>query len=112
MIKDELIKKEYQNYKEIFKNADPVKLQLADDLFNKAAFLKVQLEDLERQIKKSGAVQYSTKGNSRISIAYKTYLQSVTVYQGIVKSIDKIMDNTTDEEDDSFDEFLKNIESR
>lgn len=110
MNKDELVKKEHESFREIYRNSDPLKLQLCDDLLNKAAFLKVELRLLEGSIKKTGAVQYSTKGNIRVAVAYKTYLQTVTVYQSVIKSIDKIMANTADTDDDAFDEFLKKAE--
>lgn len=107
MNKDELIKKEYEKLKNIYKNSDPIKLQLCDDLLNKAAFLKIELRLLESGIKRTGAIQHSTKGNTRVAITYKTYLQTLSVYQSVIKSVDKIMANTGDVEDDAFDEFLK-----
>lgn len=107
MNKDELIKKEYEKLKDIYKNLDPIKLQLCDDLLNKAAFLKIELRLLESGIKRTGAIQHSTKGNTRVAVTYKTYLQTLSVYQSVIKSVDKIMANTGDVEDDAFDEFLK-----
>lgn len=104
---DNQIDTEYKNFKNIYKNSDVTKLELCDDLLSKAAFLKVELKELESKIKKQGSIQYSTKGNSRVTIVYKTYLQTVGVYQNVLKSIDKIMANTTDEGDDAFDEFMK-----
>ncbi len=102
---------EYENLKSIYKNSDATKLRLCDDLLSKAAFLKVQLKDLENQIKKQGSIQRSSKGNSRVTMAYKTYLQTVGVYQNVLKSIDKIMEGSSDDGDDAFDEFMKKVDT-
>lgn len=102
---------EYENLKSIYKNSDATKLKLCDDLLSKAAFLKVQLRDLENQIKKQGSIQHSSKGNTRVTMAYKIYLQTVGVYQNILKAIDKIMDGTSDDVDDAFDEFMKKVDT-
>lgn len=102
---------EYENLKSIYKNSDATKLKLCDDLLSKAAFLKVQLIDLEGQIKKQGTIQRSTMGNTRISLAYKAYLQTVGVYQSVLKSIDKIMEGNEDDVDDAFDEFMKKVDT-
>lgn len=105
--KDELVQKEYMRLRKIYEGADDSKLKLVDELLYRGAFLKVELCDLEYQIRKLGCVQYSNKGNARITTAYKSYLQTVSVYQNVVKAIDKIMESSVIEEDDAFDEFIK-----
>lgn len=105
--KDEQVKKEYERLREIYKGAEETKLRLVDELLHRASFLKIELSGLEYQIRKIGSVQYSNKGNARITTAYKSYLQTVSVYQNVIKAIDKIMESTTVDEDDAFDEFIK-----
>ena len=94
MNEDRLIEKEYHHFIDIYSNADETKLKIANDLFWKAAFLKVQLYALEN------------KGNSRVSLSYKTYLQTISVYQSLLKTIDKIMGNGNEDDTDEFDDFV------
>ncbi len=110
-MEDNQVLKEYEKLKDIYKNSDATKLKLCDDLLSKAAFLKVQISNLEKQIKKQGTIQRSSKGNTRVSLPYKTYLQTLGVYQNVIKSIDKIMDSSDEETDDAFDEFMKKVET-
>ena len=113
MNEDRLIEREYKHFIDIYSGADDTKLKIANDLFWKAAFLKVQLYALEDKIKRTGAVEYSNKGNSRVSLSYKTYLQSISVYQSLLKTIDKIMGSGEDDDTDEFDDFiLKAAETR
>ena len=113
MNEDRLIEREYKHFIDIYSGADETKLKIANDLFWKAAFLKVQLYALEDKIKRTGAVEYSNKGNSRVSLSYKTYLQSISVYQSLLKTIDTIMGSGEDDDTDEFDDFiLKAAETR
>ena len=73
MNESRLIEREYSHFIDIYSGANETKLKIANDLFWKAAFLKVQLYALEDKIKKTGAVEYSNKGNSRVSLSYKTF---------------------------------------
>ena len=62
---NENVEKEYQRLKDLFVDVEESKKNLVDELLKKAAFLKVELDDLELNIKKYGAIQRSNKGNSR-----------------------------------------------
>ena len=103
------VNKEYARLAALFKSVDKTKLELVDELLKKAAFLKVELDDLQTLIKKKGAVEVSSKGNSRQHPAYKTYLSSLAVYQTIIKTLNNILGKGEIDEDDEFDEFMKNI---
>ena len=103
------VKNEYERLKALFSNVDESKAQLIDDLLKKASFLKCELEQLEKLVKKYGSVQKSNKGNVRESVYYKTYLQSLNVYQGIIKTLNTIMGKNIIDEDDDFDEFMKQV---
>ena len=107
MSKDK-VKAEYDRLLELFKDVDENKTKLVDGLLMKVAFLKVQLDELEVPLKKYGALQYSNKGNARESAGYKTYLRTITVYQGIIKTLSIVMGKNTNDDDDAFDEFLRN----
>jgi hypothetical protein len=54
-------------------------------------------------------VEFSSKGNSRQTQCYKTYIQSLGVYQNIIKTLNTIMGRNAIDEDDEFDEFMKQI---
>ena len=104
---NENVKKEYDRLKGLFKDVDESKTSLVDELLKKSAFLKVELDSLETNIKKYGSVQRSNQGNVRESIYYKTYLSTLNVYQGIIKTLNSIMGKNVIDGDDDFDEFLK-----
>ena len=101
-----VIKEEYERLKALFINVDESKAELVDELLKKASFLKFNLDTLELQIQKNGAIEKSNKGNVRESIYYKTYLQSVNVYQSIIKTLNTIMGKNVIDPDDEFDDFI------
>lgn len=100
---------EYTRLKNLFTNVDESKSELVDELLRKASFLKVELDDLEEQIKIHGKIERSNKGNVRQTIYYKAYLQSVSVYQGIIKTLYTIMGKNSVDNDDEFDEFMSQL---
>ena len=103
------VKKEYERLLSLFKDVDEAKTKLVDELLKKAAFLKVELDGLEKEIRIVGAIQKSSKGNYRQSVPYKTFLTSFTVYQTAIKTLNSIMGRNVIDEDDEFDEFMNNI---
>ena len=105
---DDKVKKEYERLSALFKDVEESKTKLVNELLLKAAFLKVQLDGLELQIKKYGAVQLKN-GEFRESVSYKTFLSSLAVYQTIIKTLNSIMGKNTIDEDDEFDEFMKKL---
>lgn len=109
MLKDKQhnISTEYERLKSLFCSIDETKIELVDELLKKAAYLKVELDNLQRDIDRNGVIQVSNKGNTRVNLAYKTYLQTVGIYQSIIKTLNSIFGSTVDDGDDEFDEFLK-----
>lgn len=103
------VKDEYERLKGLFKTVDENQSELADELIKKAAFLKSELDSLEKKIKKYGSVERSNKGNVRESIYYKTYLQTVNVYQGLIKTLNTILGKNINDGDDEFDEFMRQL---
>lgn len=101
------VNEEYLRLKKLFDGVEDTKNELVDELLKKAAFLKAELDGLEEKIKKYGSIEVSNKGNTRESIYYKTYLTSVSIYQGIIRTLNSIMGTGVSEDDDSFDEFIK-----
>lgn len=107
MSRNEYIQKEYERLKSLFSRIDETKIELVDELLKKAAYLKVELDDLQRNIDRNGVIQVSNKGNTRVNVAYKTYLQTVGIYQSIIKTLNTIFGSAVDDGDDEFDEFIK-----
>lgn len=103
------VKKEYERMKSLFKDVDENKQALIDELLKKAAFLKVQLDDLEKEINEYGAIIRYSDGTLKQSPAYKTFLASVGTYQAIIKTLNQIMGSDVIDEDDEFDEFMNKV---
>ena len=112
MTKTELTNKEYERLKNLFLNCEDNKKELIDGLIKKAAFLKVELDELENDIRVGGVVQVSTKGNVRFNFSYKAYIQALSLYSSIIKNLNSILGDTSSALDDEFDEFIKNVEVR
>lgn len=102
---------EYQRLKGLFNSVDETKTELVDELLKKAAFLKVELDNLEAKVTRYGSIEVSSKGNTRESIYYKTYLSSVSIYQGLIRTLNGIMGSNVIDDDDEFDEFMKKANS-
>ncbi len=103
---------EYQRLNKLLDNVDESKKTLTDELLKKASFLKVELNRLELSIKKVGTMQTSNKGNIRINPSYKIYLQTIGVYQSLIRTINTIIGKSVIDEDDEFEEFISSIEKR
>ena len=99
---------EYERLLELFKDVDETKRNLVDELLKKAAFLKTQLDALEDEIRKKGSLT-RVKGDYVVSVAYKTFLSSFQIYQNAIKTLNSIMGKNVVDEDDEFDDFMKNL---
>ena len=109
MKQTDVIQAEYIRLKNLFLNVDESKAKLVDELLRKASFLKWNLDTLEQNIIKNGSIEKSNKGNIRESIYYKTYLQTVNVYQSIIKTLNTIMGKNVIDPDDEFDDFMSKL---
>lgn len=107
MSKTKCVYEEYERLKSLFLNVDETKKNLVDELLQKAAFLKIELDNFQEQIKLYGAVQISNKGNQRETVAYKSYLSSLSLYQTIIRTLNSILGKNVDDGTDDFDEFIK-----
>jgi pimeloyl-CoA synthetase len=97
---------EYERLKMLFVSVEQSKSELVDNLINEAAFMKVQLESLQNQIRKYGAVQISKKGAQRQTEAAKYYTKLVNAYGTVIKTLNTIMGKNIIDEDDEFDKFI------
>lgn len=101
---------EYDRLRSLFSSVDPTKAELVDNLINEAAFMRIQLENLQQQIKKYGAVQISSKGSQRQTEAAKFYTKLVNSYGTVIKTLNTIMGKNMIDDDDEFDDFMKRLE--
>lgn len=106
--RSEKIQIEYERLKGLFLSYDECKIGLVDELLKKASYLKVELDNLQDDINRNGIIQVSNKKNTRVNVAYKTYLQTLSVYQSIIKTLNTIFGSNVEDGDDEFDEFIKN----
>jgi regulator of replication initiation timing len=98
---------EFERLRSLFLSADEVKTKLVENLIQQAAFMKVELEVLQVQIRKYGTVQVSTKGMQRQTESAKYYTKLINAYGTVIKTLNSILGKNVQEGDDAFDEFLK-----
>src|SRR5690554_6497417 len=103
------IENEYQRLKVLFLNIDGSKSELVDNLIKQAVFMKIELDNLQNQIKKYGAVQISNKGAQRQTEAAKYYTKLINSYGTVIKTLNSILGKNINDDDDAFDEFLKKV---
>lgn len=106
MSKADLVKAEYDRLSILFNDIDEKKAKLALPLIEQAAFMKVELDELQNKIRKHGAVQVSSKGAQRQTEAAKYYTKLVNSYGTVIKTLNMIMGKDADDGSDEFDEFL------
>lgn len=100
---------EYERLKSLFSSVDSTKSELVDNLIQEASFMKVQLSNLQDQIKKHGAVQISSKGSQRQTESAKYYTKLINSYGTVIKTLNSILGKNVQSEDDEFDNFMKNL---
>jgi len=100
------IELEYERLKSFFSLVDESKTELVDNLIYQAAFMKVELDKLQEQIRKHGAIQVSSKGTQRQTEAAKYNTKLVNSYGTVIKTLNTILGTQVDDEDDEFDKFI------
>lgn len=103
------VNQEYDRLKKIFCNIEESKSELVDNLIQQAAFMKVELDNLQNQIRRYGAVQISSKGAQRQTESAKYYTKLINSYGTVIKTLNSILSKNVNEDDDAFDEFLKKV---
>lgn len=91
MERDKLIKKELAKLNKLFSDLPKNKLELCEGLIQNAAFMKVTLLDLQKEILENGAVIPCTSGNGFETIkdnpAQKAYTTMISRYTVIIKQL-------------------------
>jgi hypothetical protein len=106
-----MINKEFERLISLFSLVDESKKELVKDLVYQAAFMKVELDKLQLQIKKYGAVQISNRGAQRQTESAKYYTKLVNTYGTVIKTLNSILGTQVDDVDDAFDEFIRKAQS-
>jgi uncharacterized protein YicC (UPF0701 family) len=109
---DERIKKEVLRLKRIYKNIDKDNKAIIDGLIQRAAYMRVTLEDWELDIMKNGCTEMFTQSINtppyeRERPVARLYNTMNGNYQKIIKQLsDLVPKPEPKQEDDGFDEFV------
>lgn len=107
------VKAEIRRLNKIYSNMDPIRKAMAEGLVKRAAFMRVQLEDLERDLIENGWTELFSQGNQepydRARPSGQSYNTLNSNYQKIIKQLDALMPKiqaAQKPEDDGFDRFV------
>jgi hypothetical protein len=110
--RDDRIKKEINRLKRIYKNIDKDNKAIIDGLIQRAAYMRVTLEDWERDIMENGITEMFTQSDKTdpyererpVARLYNTMNKN---YQSIIKQLsDLVPKPEPKQEDDGFEDFL------
>lgn len=113
MSKDERISEESKKLKRIFTKLDVKEKKLLEDLISKAAYMKVTLDDYEKDINENGSVELfsqseKTEPYERERPVIRLYNTMIKNYQTIMRMLyDILKKNPQTEKGDDFEKFVK-----
>lgn len=108
------IKKEENRLKKIYKNTDKDKKSAVEGLIQRAAFMRVSLDEIEIDINQNGFTELFSQGNQepyqRQRPIADIYNKLNTSYQKIIKQLTDLLPKTEIKKDepDEFEEFVWN----
>lgn len=111
--KPERIKDEKKRLQAVYSELDPMKKMLAEGLIERAAFMRVECEDLEADLKENGWVEefQQAKGMDPYDRARpqgQAYQSLNKNYQAIIKQLDSMLPQSAPMlKDDGFDAFVQ-----
>ena len=89
LTKDQRIRREYQRMKKLFSAMPENELKFCDPLLQNAAFMKVTLEDLQKQINENGTSDSYQNGANQSGTKASADLQA---YNSLAKVYNALMD--------------------
>lgn len=102
-----------EKLKIFFEEKDDDKSRLALSLINRAIFLNKTLDDLEKEVKKSGVITTMSQGDYEIereNPALKSYNTTIKNYASLIKQlVDMLPKNISNGDDDDFDAFCDGV---
>lgn len=112
MTKDERISKEVKRLNRIYKDIDKDKKAIIDGLINRAAYMRIALEDWEIDILENGITEMFTQSEKtdpyeRERPVARLYNTMNANYQKIIKQLSDLLPKEEQKEvDDGFDDFV------
>lgn len=110
--KDKEIKKEISRLNKIFKDLEGNKKRVAEGLINEAAFMRMTLDELKKDINANGIVTEMPQGTysiTRESPASKAYTTMIQRYSNVIKELMALLPKELPkQEDDGFEDFVDN----
>lgn len=112
--KDARIVKEEKRLREIYKDISKDKMAIIDGLIQRAAYMRVTLEDWEKDIMENGYIEMFSQSDKLepyererpVTRLYNTLNKN---YQSIIKQLSDLLPKEVPKnEDDGFDEFVNN----
>lgn len=107
MDKDKRIKQEIDELNKLFRDVPKEKMKLTEGLIQNAAFMRVTLEELQREVVEKGACIQYTSGNGFETIkdnpAQKAYTTMVSRYTQIISQLQNMLPATSSSNDDLLD---------
>lgn len=110
--KESRIKAEKNRLETLYNDLPESRHKLAAGLIERAAFMRVELEDLEADIRENGWAEMFSQGSQepypRARPQGQSYNTMNANYQKIIHKLDSMLPKATapDEEGDGFDEFV------
>ena len=108
--KDKKIDKEYRRLKGLCCELTNQKKAMADSQMQRAAFMRIALEELEEIIKKDGTLDIFEQGNysyNREHPALKSYNTTIKNYTAIIKQLNDMLPQEAERvADDGFEAFI------
>jgi len=110
--KDELIKREITRLTNLFKEIDKNKRLTAKGLIEEAAYMRITLQELKKEIDKSGPIDVMPQGEYSIlreHPALKSYNTMVQRYTNVIDKLTNLFpkNDIKKEIDDGFEDFIE-----
>lgn len=113
--KDKRIKKELNKFKKFIKDLELQEKNMAMNLIEELAFMKVTLEDLKEEVNESGVVTEMPQGEYSImreNPALKSYNTMIQRYNQTLKQLDDFIKNIIGDKGDDIDLLGQFIQKR
>lgn len=109
MEKSEVYQIEHAKLQEIFKDVEPAKAKLSEELINIAAFLKAENYVLMRLIEQTGMVRINPKNaNQQEKLpSGDQLLKNINSYAVVIKTLNGILSKNLLDEDDEFEKYMR-----
>lgn len=107
--KSSVFQSEYQKITKLFESVEDAKRQLTEGLIHDAAFLAAENFSLRQSLSITGMIKSHPEHPDiqKPIPAAQQYRQNVNAYAVIIKTLNGILSKDKQEQDDEFDEFVK-----